>query len=370
MVKVPAESPILRPGDQVRVAGRLAGFVDAVDPNPDSDVIDVKVNMRPEFAPVGVDARANIKVRSIVYLTYVEIFPGNIEEPAPSGYVIDQELVTSGVDLLEIVQLFDKRARKTLERSVVNAGYGLAGRGPGTNQAIADLEPTLQNTTKQLRAATSKRGAVSDLVAGAAKTTSGLRGSQSDDVQATVESGAAVLGAIANKRTALAAALDQLRPFEDEFLATAPIAQPLLDDAAGLADDLTPAVKAANAALPDLNRLLGLGDEFRTETVAFSILIDPVLRAQRPLLRATYPSAASAPLLLDNLRSISNQINPYAKEISQAGKGLISATSLRYPSGVTAPDNVALRFTPLLGCHTPRNPYPAPGEAATDSQAC
>ncbi len=45
------------------------------------------------------------------------------------GDTIPRENVSSGVDLLEVVQLFDQEARESLRATVVNVGQGLAGRG-------------------------------------------------------------------------------------------------------------------------------------------------------------------------------------------------------------------------------------------------
>ena len=95
--------------------------------------------MRPAFAPIGNDARANVKVRSIVYLTYLEIFPGNIDDPMPEGGTIPLERSGSGVDLLEVAQIFDERSREALKGAISAAGTGVAGRGEDINAGIADL---------------------------------------------------------------------------------------------------------------------------------------------------------------------------------------------------------------------------------------
>ena len=119
-VVVPSDSPILKEGDAVRVAGRLAGFITGVEPYEDN--VKLTVEMRPAFAPIGSDARANVKVRSIVYLTYLEIFPGNVDDPMPEGGTIPLERSGSGVDLLEVAQIFDERSREALKGAISAAG--------------------------------------------------------------------------------------------------------------------------------------------------------------------------------------------------------------------------------------------------------
>lgn len=127
-VEVAADSPILKEGDSVRVAGRFAGLITDVKPD-DGDVV-VTAELRPEFAPLGNDATALVRVRSVVYLTYLEIDPGNVDDPMAEGGTIPLARTGSGVDLLEVVQLFDEKTRDALSRTVTTAGIGVAGGGP------------------------------------------------------------------------------------------------------------------------------------------------------------------------------------------------------------------------------------------------
>ena len=124
---VPADSPILKEGGAVRIAGKIAGTITEVEPAEEG--VELTMELRPDYAPVGNDARANVRVRSIVYLTYLEIIPGNRDDPMTEGGTIPLARTGSGVDLLEVVQLFDERTREVLRRSLVNLGYGVAGQG-------------------------------------------------------------------------------------------------------------------------------------------------------------------------------------------------------------------------------------------------
>ena len=367
-VVVPSDSPILKEGDAVRVAGRLAGFVTGVEPYEDN--VKLTVEMRPAFAPIGSDARANVKVRSIVYLTYLEIFPGNIDDPMPEGGTIPLERSGSGVDLLEVAQIFDQRSRKAFTDAISTAGTGVAGRGESINAGIADLGALMPDLVSQTRAVIARDGAIARIIGGAARISRGLRGSGGDDVAAVLVSGAAVTGAIAARNQELGESIDLLRPFEDEFLRTAPLADPLLDDLVSTVDELRPATDALAKALPDVNELLALGDTFRTETIRITDAINPVLAAAAPVLRDLRPTVASIRPLLGPLATLVDGVAPYARDIRLAGQGLVSATSVKVPVGETAPNNVALRFAPVLTCHKPRDPYPDPGETLNHSESC
>ena len=76
-------------------------------------------------------------MHSIVYETYLELRPGKGEAELADGDASAPQ-AASGVDLLEAVQLFDRKARRDLRRTAVGAGIGLAGRGRGLNSALAD----------------------------------------------------------------------------------------------------------------------------------------------------------------------------------------------------------------------------------------
>lgn len=368
VVEVPGDAPSLRAGQAVRISGKLAGLISSVEPDRENGGTLVTANItKPDFRPVGEDAAANVRVHSIVYATYLEIFPGDAEgRPMETGGTIEQDRVTSGVDLLEVVQLFDQEARESLQATVVNTGYGVADRGDELNAAFADLEPAAANLADQLEAATSEPGAIGDAIAGAAATTEGLRGTREDDVEGLIVSGSEAVGAVASRAEALREALRLLPPFEDEFLATAPIAEPLLDDLGATAQELEPAVEGLNDALPMINRLLALGDRFRSESALIADVVNPVLDTTRPVLRNIFPILTGIEPLLDDVGVVVDNVSPYDKDIALSGQRLAEATSRAFPQGLASGAPMG-RVVPVLTPHTCRNPYPGPGEALDDS---
>jgi ABC-type transporter Mla subunit MlaD len=371
-VEVPADAPPMREGQAVRIAGQLAGLVSNVEPDRRNGGAEVTANItKTAFRPIGADARAAVRVHSIVYATYLELYPGDRSDPLPSGATIEQARVSSGVDLLEVVELFDEGARRSLRQTVVNGGFGLAGRGSSLNEAAGDLGPTAAGLRRQLGAATSTEGAIERLIAGAATTANALRGVRDDDVAALIGSGGEVLGAVAGRGTELAEAIRRLRPFEDELLASAPLAEPLLDDLGETAVALEPAVAGLNDALPAVNRLLGLGGVLERETARITARTKPILRTTRPLAVEMFPTVAALDPLVPDVDRIVETITPYRRDIKLAGEGLAEATSVRFPfgqgPGAGAP---AGRVIPVLSCHRARNPFPEPGAALGDREKC
>jgi phospholipid/cholesterol/gamma-HCH transport system substrate-binding protein len=365
---IPGDAPIVKPGASVRMAGQLAGTITGVDPDGENER--VTMELRPQFAPIGEDATARVRVRSIVYLTYIEIDPGNRDDPMPEGGTIPVERTGSGTDLLHVVDLFDKRTREVLRKSVDNLGVGVAGRGDELNQGLSELEPALREGIPELQALSADPQALARGISGAANVAGGLRGRRGDDVSALIGSGDAALGAVASRDLELGAGIEQLRPLEDQLLETAPLAEPVLADAGALAESLEPAARDLRTGLPRLAHLLTLGKPLRGETGRIATAADPVLQLVGPRLYDLYPVVAAIEPIIEPLQQTLDVILPYDGDITLAAEGIASATGVKYPQGQTAPNNPALRFIPVINCARARDPYPAPGQALKDSQTC
>lgn len=371
-------APPLRVGQAVRISGQLAGLISKVEPNRETGGTTVTANItKPAFRPIGEDATAFVRVHSIVYQTYLEIEPGNRDDPMEDGDTIARENVSSGVDLLEVVQLFDQEARESLRGTVVNIGQGLAGRGEGLNAAAKDLEPLSTDLRKQLDAATRDEGALGELVSGGAATTDALRGFRSDDVAGMISSGGAVFDAVASRREQLGLAIELLPPFQDEFLRTTPVAIPTLNELADAADELEPAVRALNGALPKLNELLALGDEIRTETILTGKLANPIIKTTIPVVKEIFPILAALDHpdrpggLAADAKAVVAAVSPYVGDIIEAGQQLAEVTSQPFPQGAPpGADWPSGRVIPILTPHECRNPYPEPGTAISDVAPC
>lgn len=388
-VKVPQDAPPLRKGEAVRVGGSLAGLIDQVEPDPANGQTLVRVNIsKTNFRPLPVDTTAFVRVHSIVYLTYLGLTPGTSKETLKDGDTLKAD-AQSGTDLLEVVELFDQQARRNLSRTLVNVGFGVAGRGTGLNGALRDLPATSSYLGDQLRAATRTPGALGAIISGGAKTASGLRGQQAGDVAGLVSGGAGTFGAIGRQRDQLGRAVELLGPFENEVIDSEPAATGALREIARASSALTPAVRGLNAALPRLTELAGLGPELREGFAALlgggaggstgggvggaggtgtgqTGIANQVLALARPVVAGLYPIQTAVGPLNASLKQLLAAIDPYLPEIAQAGQWLQDASKKRFDRGknVGAP---ALRLLPVLTPHPCQNPQPAPGQAQKDS---
>lgn len=364
-VTVPDGAPVLRKGQAVRIGGKLAGLISEVSPDRETGGSAVTANItKTEFRPLPADTEAYVRVHSIVYETYLELRPGDSERELANGDAIATS-ATSGVDLLEVVELFDEQTRESLRDTLVNVGFGVAGRGDEANEALAGIAPLSRNLQSQLDAATREPGALGRLVGGAAGTARGLRGTSSDDVAGLIESGDATLGTVAGRAAGLQQAIELLPGFEDQLIRTAPLAEPLLNDVADLAPELRPAVEALSDQLPDLNHLLELGDILSSEVNLIADVADPVLAAARPVVVGLFPTMTALGPLNADLAQLKAFVEPYEAEFPNAGKWFSDATSHDYEEGLR-PGAPAGRVAPVLTPYPCTNPIPDPGEALED----
>lgn len=363
-VELPRDAPIVRKALAVRVGGKLAGLVGDVTLDPRTGRRIVTVNLtKPAFRRLPTDTQANIRVASLLYATFVELRPGTATSHLRDGDRL-RAPATSGVDLLEVVRLFDASTRAAIRTTLRTSGIGVAGRGTELNEALATLPRLSRNLAGQLRAVTRTPGALERLVAGAARTTSGLRGRRRDDVAGLVDGGGAVLQVTARRRRQISATLEALPPLEHEILRTGPVAERLLDDLAAASGDLLPATRSLDATLPSLQRLFALGRTLRNEVTRILAAVDPVLRTARPIAYELFPIVTAFGPLERSLRQVDDAVGPYAPEITLAGKRALDAFVTS--RGGNTPGSLAVRGTVSIAPRRCYNARPAPGQAEQD----
>lgn len=389
-VKVPSDAPSLRKGQAVRVGGSLAGLIQKVEPDPANDQTLVEVSIsKGKYKPLPKDTTAFVRVKSIVYVTYMALTPGTSKETLKDGDTLEAT-AESGTDLLEVVELFDETARENLSKTLVNTGFGVAGRGTELNGALRDLPATASYLGDQLRAATSTEGALGGVVLGAANTARGLKGQGGDDFAGLIDGASRTFGATARKTEPLGRAIELLPAFEQQVLRTAPSATRALDSISRGAEAFTPALRNLNTQLPGLTELAGRGDELREGFTALlgggaggaggggvggsgggagasDGLAEKVLIAARPVVRDLFGIQTAVGPLNASLDQLLATIEPYLPEVTQAGQWLQQATSLRVDKGLK-PGAPVLRLLPVLTAHPCLNPQPRPGEAQNDMQ--
>jgi phospholipid/cholesterol/gamma-HCH transport system substrate-binding protein len=360
---VPASGPIVRPGDEVRIAGRRVGEVREVEPAADGR----QVSMELTDGAVGPEATATVRLRGLAGAVFIELDPGPEGEMLDSGATIPRARTSAGVQLTDVIEGFDARTRTALREAATGYGAGIAERGEGLNRTLADLPPALDGATALLGALERRPGSLAGVL-GDAGTVARALGSNAPALAELITATRATLEAAAAEREAIGEAIEATPGAEDELAALSPDARPLLDDAAATARELAPAAEALERALPAVNSVLDrepeLGGLARIARAA-----SPLLDTAGPVVDGLEPGALTMAPLIDAGEPLAAYAGDYGEDIFNGPYGFTTWGKFAYDFG-QAPGARAVRFAPVFTCAPGRDPYPAPGEAASDRMPC
>ncbi|MGH8993435.1 MAG: MlaD family protein [Acidimicrobiia bacterium] len=354
--------PGLREGSEVRVQGQRVGQIHDISFEEGEPRVEMQL---PGGFVVHGDATVRIRSRSLLGQKYVQVDPGTTAGGPLAGGIIGKDRTTTVVDIVDLVDTLDAPTRAALGTAVSELGSGAAGRGPDLNallEAAPDMLADLNVTGRTLTAEetrlvafllTSER--LSARFVGREAQLEALMGQLGDTLAAVAADGGAPLAETVKR---LPATLDALTPALRDLGGAAAILGPAVAD-------LGPTAVALGAATPDLRAFFreSIGPLHKVPGV--SELTTPALSA----LTGTFTDARPlAPALRDAFASAAAQLQemaPYATDLDLVLDGLAEAFSLGDANGKY------LRVAAVLAAANQagnRNPYPAPGEAATDGQ--
>ncbi len=365
---VPADAPLLKDGDEVRVAGRRAGQVRSVEDHPDGALVGMELT----DGGIGEGASATVRLRGLAGLTYVQIDRGDESRPLLPNATIPRSRTSSGVELTDVVDVFDPETRDGLDRSLSGYGRGLTGRGDDLNAAVEALAPALTDGEPLIDAFTPGRGEFAGLLAQARRTVRAAAPPGSRDLAEILPPGAVTFGALANRSEELATAIARLRGFEDAAIASLSKADPLLGDLEATADALEPGIRQLARSTPDLNNLLAK-DERLADVVRLARAAQPTADQAEPLLRDLRPAATALEPFARPLRPLAAALIPYDREIIGAPSGFGEWGRFFYPGTGEAEDGLAhraVRFGVVLTCHFGRETTPDPRAARKQREPC
>jgi phospholipid/cholesterol/gamma-HCH transport system substrate-binding protein len=290
-------------GNLVEIGGTKAGSVKGFTVTPDGEVV-VELGIDERYAPLRHGTRAIIRAGSLssVANRYVELFlPGENEagQTIADGGEIGADKTTTGVELDQFFNIFDKETRKGLRGFYEGGRRQYEGRGEQANQGLRYLSPSLDASTKLFeelshdppvlerflvnssRFVTSlseRRDDVSELIANLNSTTRAL-GSQKRELAELVGLFPDFMRTANTTYVNLRGTLDDLDPLVD---ATKPVARklgPVLDELRPFARDAVPVVQDLSALTrsrgPPPNDLLELN---RTYPPLADIAVDTLPR--------------------------------------------------------------------------------------------
>jgi virulence factor Mce-like protein len=136
-------------GFEVRIGGARVGQVSKIEPRRRADgstYAQITMKLDKEIEPLKANTTLLVRPRSAIGLKYVELTPGRGRKDLDSGAVIPvKQARPAVVELDDLFNMFDDKARVGSRNSLNGYGGGLAGRGGDLNRAIVALGPLLRD---------------------------------------------------------------------------------------------------------------------------------------------------------------------------------------------------------------------------------
>lgn len=358
----------------VRISGVPVGKVKDIQTNKATGRSDATIQLDPDYAPLPSDAKAVLRQKTLLGETYVELTPGSGKaKPIPDNGRLSTASVADTVELDEILRTFDPDTRKAFQTWVQTQAQSLDGRGQALNDALGNLAPFAEDTTKILEILNRQKAGVRQLVRNTGEVFDALS-ERDGQLAGVITNSNRVFATTAARDADLQAAFKALPTFEKESQTTlkrlsrfSANANPVVTDLRPAARELSPTLEELSALAPDLEHL------FRS--------IDPLVKASKKGLPATEEFLDELHPLLANFDAPLKQLNPildgaglYKNEINAFFANSAAATQGTQPIQATGEPAHYLRtanpLNPEVLAQYPKrlttnrtNPYPFPGDS-------
>lgn len=297
-----AEAPQLGKEAEVQIAGITIGKVREKKLDPAGNRTLATIELEPKYAPLASDARAQLRSKSLLGETYVEMTLGsNDAAPVPDGGRLENRQVGQTTQLDEILDALDPVTRKAFQTWQQDLAVSLDGRGRDLNDALGNLPGFVTAGGDLLDVLDRRKSALSGFV----KNTGVVFGAltkREDQLSALLTNSDTVFTAIQRERESFADLWQVFPTFLDESKATSVRLERFAKDTRPLVRELTPALEDLGPTLvsvrdlaPDLKRL------YRN--------LDPLLTASRVSLPASRE-------LFDGVRPVLGQLGPFLGELN------------------------------------------------------
>ncbi len=340
----------------VRMSGVSIGKVRKKDLDPSRPNLTVAtIEIDPEYAPIPADAKAILRLKTLLGETYVELTGGTPTAPKikEDGW-LDQARVDKTVELDEIFQALDPTTRQAFRTWQRDLAGGVRGRGRDLNDALGNLPSFAADGDALLTVLDAQSGAVRRLVRNTGVVFGALTENESQLRNLIVNAGD-TFDATSSQQDRLAETFRIFPTFLDESKATLARLETFANDTDPLIQDLRPATRDLKPALADLRRL-------SPDLVALYQRLGPLidvsktgLPALRDVLKGTRPVLASTQSFLQELNPILEWLEYHqatvADFISNGGGALVDTVPTRTEDerghylrqfGPTGPSTVSL----------------------------
>ncbi len=191
-------------GNQVKVGGLPVGEVTDIKLSEDNQA-DIKVTINDDFAPLRRGSSITVRQESLpsVANRYLSLHPGpNNGEEIPDGGTLDADETTNVVDLDQLFNTLDPKARKGLQGVLRGFGTWYVGQSDNLQDTFKYLAPSLGNLSKVMEELGRDQKTFESLIVNSAKAL-GAIASRRDDLAELVTNGTGFARALGNENAAL-----------------------------------------------------------------------------------------------------------------------------------------------------------------------
>lgn len=317
-----AEADKLAQESDVRISGVNVGKVKSIAVDPDDNLTVAEIEVDEEFAPISKDARAMLRMKTLVGETFVEMTLGSKDaEKIPEGGFLEDTQVRKSVKIDDIFNALDEPTRENfrqwqfdaaeiikgpgqLERALAGEPYDpRADRATDLSDVLGNLGPFAEDASDVLETLNRQDRALQQLFRDTGEVFAALAEDQ-NALQQLVVNSHATFGAIASRNDRLAEMFQVFPTFLEEsrltFRRTQRFARdtnPLINELRPVARELVPTLQATRRFAPNLERLLRN--------------LDPLIRASRRGLPAQRR-------FLDELRPVLPALDPMLANLNPA----------------------------------------------------
>lgn len=274
----------------VKIGGVPAGKVTKVSLLP-NDMVNVQMKMDKDAAPIGADATAKVRPVNLLGEKYVDLDPGNLNRPQPSGSVIPDAKTSVPVEIDDVLNVLDPDTRTALRLLVNESGLALAGRGTNFNQTLTDLPPALDKAKEVVATVAAENKTLESLIDRGNKVIYSMN-ARRDDLGDFVDSASRALQTVADRREKLGETVRSAPDALARLRGTLTQLRSASDDLGPAADDLRQATPALASTLTRLPQFATDATKALTTVRQVSPTLDKLGKDSTPTLRRLKPTAA------------------------------------------------------------------------------
>ncbi|MBO0767181.1 MAG: MCE family protein [Solirubrobacterales bacterium] len=298
-----ADGGELNKNADVRIGGARVGQVLAVVPEPASKqwphpYAKLELQLQKSLQPLPANTKYQVRLASILGGQYVELFPG--KKSAGVGTVPDggtlalntNNAKNHNVPYIDMSQAFDVFGPKTRDgiRSVTRVlGDSFSGRGAEINQGIYSLDHLISPVQNVLRLLSSPSTNLRGFLSNLASSTSVIA-PETSNLFNLLQNGATTAGAL--NTPALGQTFDTLPSVEDSGSSALNNSRPVLNELAGITQELKPAAAVLPGTAQRLDTVLNTAGPTLQLLTPVSNTVNGALAATKNL--ANDPSATQA----------------------------------------------------------------------------